>query len=442
MKNKLEYIKPTITKQMIGKINKFGGTQNVLIKKHIDGVSIKSLTKKFGTPLFVISEKQIRENQRNALKSFRNRYPRVEFAWSYKTNYLNAVCNIFHSEGSLAEVVSEFELDKALKLGVNGEKIFFNGPNKSRDALIKAMQTKAKIHVDNSDELYEIFDIVEQEKLKANLAIRVNSDTGVYPKWDRFGFNFENGEAFEAAKKISQNKNCKLVGLHNHIGTFVLSTEPYRVAVKNLSVLASRIKNKLGVEIQYIDMGGGFASRNILIDSYLPTDEIAPSIDEYAAAITSELLQNFKQKPPKLILETGRALIDDAGFLISKVVATKRLTDGRHTLVVDAGVNILFTSLWYKHKVLLTEENINIPEDIAIYGPLCMNIDCLRDSIKLPPLTKGDIILFERVGAYNMTQWMQFIEMRPNVVLITKDGEAKIIRKAENLGTILQQEQE
>jgi hypothetical protein len=109
------------------------------------------------------------------------------------------------------------------------------------------------------------------------------------------------------------------------------------------------------------------------------------------------------------VLETGRALVDEAGTLISSVVATKRQPDGRRGLVVDAGVNLLFTSFWYKHDVAAAQETPGVPEPTVIYGPLCMNIDVMRDSVNLPPLGVGDRLLFRNVGAYNVTQWMQFI---------------------------------
>jgi diaminopimelate decarboxylase len=133
------------------------------------------------------------------------------------------------------------------------------------------------------------------------------------------------------------------------------------------------------------------------------------------------------------VLETGRALVDEAGTLISSVVATKRQPDGRRGLVVDAGVNLLFTSFWYKHDVAAAQETPGVPEPTVIYGPLCMNIDVMRDSVNLPPLGVGDRLLFRNVGAYNVTQWMQFIAMRPAVVMISTDGQVGVIRRAEQL---------
>ena len=214
---KKRYERPIITKHVSGLMNKFGSNPTASYKSDIDGVAVEKLVEKFGSPLFVMSEKQLRQNQREAYRIFKTRYPKVQFAWSYKTNYLNAVCSVFHQENSWAEVVSEFEYEKARRLGIKGEHIIFNGPDKSREALLRAMKEKAKIHIDHFDELYTIIELTEAEKLKANVAIRVNMNVGIYPMWDRFGFNFENGEAWQAIKRIIAAKNLELVGLHTHI---------------------------------------------------------------------------------------------------------------------------------------------------------------------------------------------------------------------------------
>jgi diaminopimelate decarboxylase len=439
---KKRYERPVIIKQQSGYMNKFGTQTLSPPLLEIDGVAIKDLAEKFGSPLFVMSEKKIRQNQQNALRIFKTRYPKVQYAWSYKTNYLDAVCSVFHQEGSWAEVVSEFEYDKARKLGIPGEKIIFNGPDKSEAALEKAIKEKAKIHVDHFDELYTIIELAEKLKLKPQLALRVNMDTGIYPKWDRFGFNYENGEAWQAVKRIVTNKNLYLAGLHTHIGTYMMSAEAYRIAAAKLATIAKSIKDQYDHVIDYIDMGGGFASNNTLHGQYLPAEEIIPSMEEFADAITSGLFSvDFKgDELPTLFLETGRALVDDAGYVITTVLANKRLSAGKRAVIVDAGVNLLFTSFWYKHKISPAQEAGQYTEDSALYGPLCMNIDCLRESVTLPVLKKGDRLVVHYAGAYNVTQWMQFITMRPKVVMIMEDKSVQIIRNEETLDYILQQE--
>jgi len=442
MVDKKVYEKPIITKHHSGMMNKFGSSPITKPKTEIDGVPVKDLLEQYGSPLFVLSEKQIRTNLKNAVRIFKNRYPNIQFAWSYKTNYLNAVCSIYHQEGSWAEVVSGFEYDKARKLGVDGKHIIFNGPDKSDEDLTRAIKVKAKIHIDHADEMYKIIELTEKLNLSADVALRVNMDTGIYPKWDRFGFNYENGEAWQALKRIVINNKLNLVGLHTHIGTYMMTADAYRLAANKLVQLAKSLSDQFDIKLDYIDLGGGFASKNTLIGQYLPAEQVVPTMEQFADAITSEMLE-FAGSPddmPTLILETGRALIDDAGYLLSTVLATKRLSNGKRSIVIDAGVNILFTSFWYKHKILPAQETGIQTENATIYGPLCMNIDVIRDDITLPVLKKDDKIVIHYVGAYEMTQWMQFISLRPNVVMVMEDKTVELIREKEELEDIVRRE--
>ena len=150
---KEKYERPLIQKMNAGLMNKFGTRTEYEPVKHIDNVPVKEIIKKYGSPVFVISERTIRRTYQQALRAFRTRYPKVQFAWSYKTNYINAVCNIFHQEGSWAEVVSGFEYRKALGNGVPGNKILFNGPEKTNEELELAVANDSLIHIDHFDEL-------------------------------------------------------------------------------------------------------------------------------------------------------------------------------------------------------------------------------------------------------------------------------------------------
>ena len=422
MRKKKQYERPVIQRLNVGLMNKYGTRSEFTPVTHIDGNPVAALISDFGSPLFVISEKTIRQNFRDASRAFKTRYPRVQFAWSYKTNYIDAVCNVFHQEGAWAEVVSGFEFQKALQNGVPGNKIIFNGPDKNEEDLELAIKNNALIHIDHLDELYLLKQLSKYNNGKTRVAIRVNMDTGVFPLWDRFGFNYESGEAWEAIVKITADKNLLLSGLHCHIGTFMLAPSAYGIAASKLSELALRIKNTHQISIDYIDLGGGFASKNTLKGSYLQGEDTSPGFDQYAEAISSSILNAgfAEDELPLLILETGRALIDDAGFLLGTVISNKRLTDGRRATIMNFGVNILFTSFWYDHKISPAQEAGQFNEDTVIYGPLCMNIDVIRENISFPALKKDDHVVVHTVGAYNMTQWMQFISLRPAVGLLCR----------------------
>ena len=439
---KLKYEKPVINKITAGMPSKFGLPARQKVISEIDGIPVSKLMEEYGSPVFVFSEKTIRDTFKEARRAFETRYPKVQFAWSYKTNYLDAVCNIFHDEGAWAEVVSGFEFEKALALGVNGSQILFNGPEKSADDLELAINHNACIHIDHFDELYLLMEITRKLDKTARVAIRVNMDTGIYPMWDRFGFNYENGEAWHAINRIMLANKLELIGLHTHIGTYIMATSAYAIAATKLANLYIATHRKFDHWMKYIDLGGGFASKNTLKGAYMPGSETSPSFDEYAEAITNALISSEipHENLPALFLETGRALIDDAGYLLTTVLANKRSSTGRRNMVIDAGVNILFTTFWYNLGIYPTKETSEYLEETTIYGPLCMNIDVIRDAINFPHVKTGDQLVIERVGAYNVTQWMQFITYRPNVVLIDLEGKSHIIRKKEDLETLKDKE--
>ena len=440
---KLTYEKPAILPHATGLANKFGrgSTRNTLTR--IDNVAVTDLIDRFGSPLFVFSEQRLRQRFQEAHRVFSTRYPKVKFAWSYKTNYLDAVCRIFHQMGAHAEVVSEMEYEMAQRLGVSPDKIFFNGPYKPESALRQALQDGAHVHIDHYDELYLAENIAAELGREFEISIRVNMDAGTQPRWDRFGFNYENGEAMNAARRISAGGKLVLAGLHCHIGTFILDPAAYGRAAEKLAAMAMEINRETDRPVKYLDLGGGFASRAALHEQYGTGQDCSPSLEEYADSIARAILAAgfTPENLPTLVLETGRSLVDDAGFMLTRVISNKRLVDGTRAVVVDAGINVLFTSFWYRHDVKVVNDRGGLQENAVIYGPLCMNIDVVRPSVLLPPVEPGDPLVISPVGAYNVTQWLQFIRLRPPVVLIGPEGECDVIREAETVDTVKGPEQ-
>jgi diaminopimelate decarboxylase len=428
---RLMYERPTIVRTPIGHMNKVGRRSELHPFGEIDGVPIAQLCERFGSPLFVFSERRLRARMSEAKVAFQRNYPNTRFGWSYKTNYLDAICAVFHSEGSLAEVVSGMEYDKARRLGIPGRDIIFNGPAKTEQELERAIVEGALIHADHLEEVRLVERIAERTRTPATIGLRVSLDAGIHPRWDRFGFDLESGQALDAARRIVQSERLRLGGLHTHIGTFVLDPGAYGRATAKLKDFANTVRSTLGAEVSHLDLGGGFASNNTLAGQY-HSGALAPPIAEYADAITREL----RDARWPLLVETGRALVDDAGTLITTVIATKRLSTGRRAIVIDAGVNLLFTAWWYRLGISPVRAVDSFVEDTAIYGPLCMNIDCVRESVPLPDLRTGEHLAIHPVGAYTLTQSMQFIKLRPACVLISESGEPELIRRAEELSDL------
>ena len=436
-------------------------------------MSVAALTAEFGSPLFVFSEAVLRQKYREAHRAFSRRYPDVQFAWSYKTNYLNAICRVFHQEGSIAEVVSEFEYEKARHNGIPGHHIIYNGPHKSRPSLERAVTEGAMIQVDNLDELLTLSAIAKQRGAVVPMALRINVNTHTHEVWSKFGFSGDNGEAVQILRRLKMMPELHLRGLHCHVGTFILDPQAYSIAATRLVELAKAAQEMELGPVEYLNLGGGFASKARLHCQYLPPEQVTPPMDRYAEAI-GDTIQNLwpaTQKLPRLYLETGRALVDEAGWLISTVVAVKKRqmpgannlqtslgaygkashglgqslaaygkaghpmnhVDARNAVVIDAGVNLLYTSAWYQPTILPAKPTSESLQGTTVYGCLCMNIDVIREEAPLPGLTVGDQVVMHPVGAYNVTQSMQFIAYRPAVVMIDEAGRPRLLRKKEDL---------
>lgn len=446
--SKKPWIAPFLSPHQLGALNKFGlRPARGEYQDQLEGHSVEDLVAQFGSPLFVTSERRLRENARRLRRAFQSLYANVVHGWSYKTNYTSAICNILHQEGCWAEVVSRFEYEKARRLGVPGERILFNGPNKSPDILRRAIAEGAHLHVDHGDELAHIEAIAREQNRVVEVTLRLNLNTGYSEPWSRFGFNLESGEAHDAARHIELSPHLRLSGLHSHIGTFILEPRAYSEQMRLMCEFTAWLEQDGNVRIQSLDIGGGLPSQNALQGVYLPPAQSVPPPEEFARAVVESLQVGMEfrvrrnQLLPTLIFESGRATVDDAQHLITSVVGGKRLPDGRRAAVLDAGVNTLFTAFWYNHQVKLTRPPVGPPQETVLYGPLCMNIDVLRSSIQIAPLRPGDRLLLSPVGAYNNTQWMQFIEYRPAIVLLQEDGQVSVIRRAENLDVMCAQDE-
>jgi len=407
----------------------------------IEGVSIDNLLKKYGSPLFVVSADSIKSNLETFKSAFTDKYPKVAVAYSYKVNYLPGILDLIHKQNAWAEVASGFEYDIARKLNVPGELIVFNGPHKTKEELEKAIDERAIINVDHFDEIHQLEEIASTLGKPVDIGIRLNMEVGINQLPDRFGFNFDSGEATRVVTRCYKKGLLNITGLHVHLTSYIVEKESeqnipakgikliwpkdheaYRKAAQKMVCFANEIKEKFGINIKYIDMGGGFPT----------VDGISPYVD----AIVGSILQGFhKNDLPLLILEPGRAIVSDAVDLITTVVAVKEFPNGQKAAVIDAGINLLPTSYWKYQEIVCCNKSDTKLHETIVYGPLCLQTDIVSKT-KLPELSAGDRLLVKNVGAYNIPQSSTFIYPQP-AVLLMDDGKARIIRRAETLEDIL-----
>jgi len=442
MKQLRPYESPTLqplTITALGKHQAFGVSVSSVFDEPL---GIKPLLEEFGSPLFVVSEKVLRAQYRWFRDTFTASGADTCIAYSYKTNYLPAVCAALHQEGAWAEVVSGMEYELARELGVSGAQIVFNGPYKQPHELQRAVAEGAQINIDGFDELKAVSEVADSLGKPALVGVRFNFRHGE-STWTKFGFNVENGDCQKALAQIARSKHLQLQGFHNHSGTFQVDPRIYGRAAAVMVQLAKRARD-LGMKPRIADFGGGFPSSNQLKPhfdapggSIMHGNRLAP----YAEIILNKICQakELFGGRPQVTLEPGRAIVDEAVQLIATVVATKDIPGQGAAVVIDAGVNILPTAYWYDHEVDVAPDTRSLRsgmlQPVNIYGPMCMQIDVIRERVMLPPLWIGAPLVFTNVGAYCLTQSMQFIQPRPAVVMLTAHG-TELIRRRETRADI------
>lgn len=395
----------------------------------VDNVEIQNLLEKFNSPLFIVSERVIKEKYQKLKDALRVFYPDSKISYSYKTNYLPEICKILKGCGAYAEVASGFEYWLAKKLGYRGGDIIFNGPYKKNGELLNAFDDECILNADNYFELNRIEEISRSRSLRPQVGIRINlnySRTGSSP-WNRFGFNIENGEAMAICSKIKKEfKNLDIVGVHAHLGTNISDVSVYRSAMEKVVDFTADIKEGLGIRINYIDIGGGFA----VYGNKLKTvdGENIPSVSDYINAIIHPVLKKLEYKPI-LIFEPGRFLVAEAMTLFTKVISKKEI-DGIRTVTVDSSISILREAPFIDfHISALQEEKLMAPT--VVFGSSCTQADVLGRA-NLPHLEIGDVLAVHCVGAYSLPRSSQWIFPRPAVAMLKPGGMSKLIRRAES----------
>ncbi|HEY9584211.1 MAG TPA: alanine racemase [Candidatus Paceibacterota bacterium] len=402
-------------------------------KKTIEGVKIKKLIEQYGSPLFVMSGRIIREKHRIFSEALAKYYSNSQIAYSVKTNYLPGVVNTLKALGCWAEAVSGFEYWLAKKLNFPGNQIIFNGPDKKTEEIETAVKEGALLNVDNQAELQRLIEIAEKAVGSVKIGLRVNAKVGQYP-WSRFGFNLENGEAYEAVKMINKNHpNIGLSGLHTHIGTNLNEPKYYFEIAEKISDFALNLKKGFGIDLEYLDLGGGFAvpgSRWLNNPVW-----VVPEIEEYIKSIAEAIEKRWLGKKPKLFFEPGRYLVDEAGIFMTTVGNQKKIEPG-HLVNVDSSIYTQLQAVGYRKNIIdVIQENTSEYVDETptwIGGNSCIGTDFLAQSAPLPELRAGDILVFYNAGAYTMVRSEQWINTRPAVVMIKENGSVECIRRKED----------
>lgn len=427
-------------------------------KREIEGVSIDALVSQYGSPLLIFVERIIREKYRRLKEALGQYYPNSQIAYSVKTNYLPAIVNLMKRQGTFAEVVSGFELWLARKLGFKPQEIIFNGPDKKAEDIETALREGIMLNADNREELERIVQISQKLDRETAIGLRVSTAIGPY-EWNRFGFNLDDGEAYEAVKKLRKTyPRITIAGLHHHLDSNVKDLQFYAEAAEKVSDFAIKIREDFNVDVQYLDFGGGFAapgSRWLWHPLWVVAD-----IREYIETIAKIINGKFSGQKPKLFVEPGRYLVDEAGVFLATAIAVKEIKmirrgDGRAVFVknpedirTDTPVSVQVVTVDSSTASIIKDFAIrqHFTEVIAhaekrgnsetrilthIAGNSCVRRDFLGWDLMFPEISANDRLLFFNAGAYTIVRSEQFINPRPAVVMLDEGGVIKCVRNKE-----------
>ncbi len=396
---------------------------------YLEGVSFRELAREFGTPLYVYSASYIRDR----FSAYREAFPDALICYAVKANFNPHIVRLLGELGAGADIVSGGELFVALKAGIDPKKIVYAGVGKTERELLDALKADILMfNVESRQELEVLNELAGRLGKKARVAIRVNPDvdpkthpyiaTGM--KKSKFGIDIKEAEReYEYASSLG---NLEVVGIHCHIGSQILDISPYREAVEKVVGLYERLKNK-GIEIRFLDIGGGLGIK------YRPEDR-EPSPRELADLLRPVL----GGVEAKLILEPGRSVTGNGGFLVTEVQFVKE--KGEKTFfMVDAGMNDLVRPAIYEayHHILpaLSRGREEVVADIV--GPICETGDFLALDRKIERAERGDLFVVFSAGAYGFAMSSHY-NMRPRAAEVLVDrGSVKIIRKRESYDYIV-----
>ncbi len=401
-----------------------------------EDVPVAELAEQYGTPLYVYSEATLLHHLTQIQTAFAVANPII--CYSVKANGNLSLCRLVGQHGAGFDVTSGGEFFRALKAGLPGARIVFAGVGKTDAEIRYALEHGVFLFdVESEQELHTIGGIAQAMGRKASVALRVNPDlppkthvkTDTSVKGVKFGLDIET--IIDVAKGVVGHPGLAVVGLHMHLGSPILKTDPYRLGGEKAVTLIKAFREQ-GHDIRYLNMGGGFGI-NYRKDEALP-----------ASAFAEVILPVVNETGCQLVLEPGRFIVGNAAILLSRVLFTKS-TGGKHYVIQDAAMNDLIRPTLYGsfHRVWpasLPEGFPDRPElDMSVnpdtgnpfvpipgtfrqdvVGPVCESGDFLARDRPLPPLNRGDLLAVFSAGAYGMAMASNYnSRLRAAEVLVT-----------------------
>jgi diaminopimelate decarboxylase len=402
---------------------------------HCEGVSLVSLAKKYGTPLYVYSGGQILDRYRLFSKSFAHRHHLI--CYSVKANSNLSILKLLANEGSGFDIVSGGELLRILRVDKKAaRRVVFSGVGKTREEIDLALAAGILIfNVESESEVELLAQRARDRRVQARVALRVNPDVfaETHPYISTGLREHKFGIAINSARPIYQevkrSRYLDPIGISVHIGSQIQTAAPFGSALEAVAALIRELQGD-GIRIRSVDAGGGLG-----IDYQGSEFDPASQVEKYAAALDRALAG----LELRLLLEPGRFLVAHAGALLSRVLNVKR--NGAKTFVItDAAMNDLIRPALYQayHQILPVIRDPQAETGLVdIVGPVCETGDFFARDRELAPVKEGDLVAILDAGAYGMSLSSNYnTRPRPAEVLV-QGKKARLVRRRETIHDLL-----
>jgi diaminopimelate decarboxylase len=409
-------------------------------------VPADELAREFGTPLYVYDEETLRTRARRIRDAFLSAYDRSRLVYAGKAYLSPALMQILVEEGIGLDVVSGGEIYAGLRAGVDPAEMIFHGNNKSRAELEEAIAAGVGlIAVDNDLEITTLESMTQELGRNVEVVLRLNPGVDVHTHHkmrtgatdSKFGFPVWDGQAEEAAARLSRSAKLDLVGYHAHVGSQIFDPTLVARTIGVIMEFAGRAHRRLGVIPKVVIPGGGFGIADDASGADVPIDEWAQ-----AAAKAIERGSHDAGFPrPVLVVEPGRAIIGPAGVAIYSVGSQKCVPGIRTYVSVDGGMADNIRPALYGARYTATLANRDPAgeplQTVTIAGKYCESGDVLIDNASLPALDVGDLLAVPMAGAYCLAMASNYnLSPRPAVVIVG-NGDARLIRRRETYDDLL-----
>lgn len=395
--------------------------------------AFRRLADTYGTPLYLYDQGHIQAQVAALRAAFAPRFPRLRVLYAMKANTNPAVVGLLRQEGLGAEVISGGEIETALRVGYAGSEILFTSSSKSPAEIRRATELGAVINVDSLDELEQVRDEARRQGRQARVSFRINPgvdphtlhqiSTGISES--KFGLHLEGGIAFRAFERAKAMPELRIEGVHCHIGSQITETEAYGLAATRMWGLVRELKEKLGLRLGFLDMGGGLGIPYQDGQRGLTPEALAQALEPiWKSGVAAAGYE------PALWLEPGRYFVGGAGCLLVRVNSVKE-TPLKTFVNVDAGFNTLLRPALYQayHRVRVLGRS-GAPVRLDIAGNVCETGDILGEGRMLPRPRAGDLLVILDTGAYGFSMASEYNERPlPAEVMVAGDSVRQIRRR-------------